>query len=264
MFLGARRLFGEAAVAALTGQHPNRVLPFLKTNVFPIAMCSQLTVGPTLVGSPEELRVLNESLEKAVRVVRQLTKPLERVSRVSRQLSNNETVKQWVAVKPIFESAPPHEKRRLWNMTIDEAFAFYSRRARVSALRNGVADLLGGRARGAARAPRRRSVRSSGAKARAPGSRSSDDDPSDLDLDSCFSPATSGLFCVPSHVQRLSAESSSPELGGARGRGGVGMKPTLPLISQPQTPTQLRKRVFAQLAILAVNNGKPPVKAAKR
>jgi len=41
------------------------------------------------------------------------------------------------------------------------------------------------------------------------------------------------------------------------------LKPTLPLISQPLTATQLRKRVLAQLTILAVNNGKVPAKAAK-
>jgi hypothetical protein len=77
-----------------------------------------------------------------------------------------------------------------------------------------------------ARAPRRRSVGSSHAKARAPGSRSSDDppqlraiDPAEFSayVDSCLSPALSGLFCVPSHAQHLSADSSSPELGGARG-----------------------------------------------
>jgi hypothetical protein len=41
------------------------------------------------------------------------------------------------------------------------------------------------------------------------------------------------------------------------------VKPTLPLISTALTPTQLRARVIAQLALLAVNNGKPPVKAVK-
>lgn len=41
------------------------------------------------------------------------------------------------------------------------------------------------------------------------------------------------------------------------------MKPALPLISQPLTASQLRKRVIAQRAILAVNNGKAPVKAMK-
>jgi hypothetical protein len=42
------------------------------------------------------------------------------------------------------------------------------------------------------------------------------------------------------------------------------VKPTLPLISQPPTSESLRKRVVAQLAILAVNNGKAPVKAVRR
>jgi hypothetical protein len=41
------------------------------------------------------------------------------------------------------------------------------------------------------------------------------------------------------------------------------MKPALPLISTALTATQLRKRVIAQLALLAVNNGKPPAKAVK-
>lgn len=39
------------------------------------------------------------------------------------------------------------------------------------------------------------------------------------------------------------------------------MRPTLPLISQPQAATQLRRRVLSQLAILSVNNGKVPAKA---
>src|SRR5678815_3814205 len=34
------------------------------------------------------------------------------------------------------------------------------------------------------------------------------------------------------------------------------MKPTLPKLSTPLAATQLRRRVIAQLAILAVNNGK--------
>jgi hypothetical protein len=35
------------------------------------------------------------------------------------------------------------------------------------------------------------------------------------------------------------------------------MMPTLPRISQPLTSEQVRKRVLAQLAILAINNGTP-------
>jgi hypothetical protein len=41
------------------------------------------------------------------------------------------------------------------------------------------------------------------------------------------------------------------------------MKPTLPPISSPPTSGTLRKRVLAQLAILAVRNGKAPVKGAR-
>jgi hypothetical protein len=158
----------------------------------------QLTAGATLVGSPEELSILNESLEKAVRVVRQFTKPLEQDARVSQQLSNNETVKQWVAVKPMLESAPPHEKRRLGNMTIEQAFAFYSRRASTSARANTATGIGSGRVQRAARTPRGRPVRSR-AKARSPGSRSSSDDPHPLKAKP-FSPASTGLFCVPAHA----------------------------------------------------------------
>jgi hypothetical protein len=39
---------------------------------------------------------------------------------------------------------------------------------------------------------------------------------------------------------------------------------TLPKISSPPTAETLRRRVIAQLAILSVNNGKPPVKAVKK
>jgi hypothetical protein len=76
------------------------------------------------------------------------------------------------------------------------------------------------------RESRRRSVRSNPRRSRAPGSNSDDGsphleviDPAEFSafVDSWLSPAPSGLFCVPSHAQRLSAESSSPELGGARG-----------------------------------------------
>jgi hypothetical protein len=41
------------------------------------------------------------------------------------------------------------------------------------------------------------------------------------------------------------------------------VKPTLPKIAAPPTSETLRKRVIAQMAILAINNGKPPVKAVK-
>jgi hypothetical protein len=41
------------------------------------------------------------------------------------------------------------------------------------------------------------------------------------------------------------------------------VKPTPPLISTALTATQLRKRVIAQLALLAVSNGKAPAKAVK-
>jgi hypothetical protein len=40
--------------------------------------------------------------------------------------------------------------------------------------------------------------------------------------------------------------------------------PTLPKISTPPTSETLRKRVLAQLAILAVSNGKAPARAVKR
>jgi hypothetical protein len=42
------------------------------------------------------------------------------------------------------------------------------------------------------------------------------------------------------------------------------MTPTLPLISAGLTPTQLRKRVIAQLALLTVGNGTPPAKAVSK
>jgi hypothetical protein len=42
------------------------------------------------------------------------------------------------------------------------------------------------------------------------------------------------------------------------------MKPALPLISQSLTSAQLRKRVLAQLAILAMNNGKAPARAVRK
>jgi hypothetical protein len=43
----------------------------------------------------------------------------------------------------------------------------------------------------------------------------------------------------------------------------LGARPALPKICTPPTSESLRKRVIAQLAILAVNNGKAPVKAVK-
>jgi hypothetical protein len=171
-------------------------------------MSSRLTAAPTLVGSLEDLQSFKESLEKAVRMARQFSKPLEQAAhisqqaaRVSRQVCNEDTREKWDVVKPIFESAPPHEKRRLGNMTIGEAFAFYSRRASTSArakLHHAVMQFIGDRVRGAARAPRR-SIRSSSAKARAPGSRSGSDDPHPLEaLHSSL--ASAGLFCVPAHA----------------------------------------------------------------
>jgi hypothetical protein len=42
------------------------------------------------------------------------------------------------------------------------------------------------------------------------------------------------------------------------------MQPTLPQICAPPTSESLRKRVIAQLAILAVNNGKAPREAVGR
>jgi hypothetical protein len=141
---------------------------------------AELTADPPLVGSPEDLRSLTQSLEKAVHMVRQFSKPLDQAARVFQQAGSKETIEKWGAVKPMFESAPPHEKRRLGRMTIEQAFTFYSRRASTRAranLHHGAMHIIGGRVRAAARAPRR-SIRSSSAKARAPGS-SSDDDPSD-------------------------------------------------------------------------------------
>jgi hypothetical protein len=41
------------------------------------------------------------------------------------------------------------------------------------------------------------------------------------------------------------------------------VKPTLPLISTALTAAQLRERVIAQVPILSVGNGKPPVKPVK-
>jgi hypothetical protein len=176
-------------------------------------MSSELTAGPELVGSPEDLRGFNESLEKARRVVGQFTKPLEQFARVFQQVGGKETVEQWTAVKPIYESAPPHEKRRLENMTIGQAFAFYSRRASSTSAR--AKNFIGGRVRAAARAPRR-SIRSSSAKARAPGPRSGSDDPEPLKaLPSSL--ASAGLFCVLAHAFGPPRRPSVPPVGAAGG-----------------------------------------------
>jgi hypothetical protein len=157
-------------------------------------MQSKLTAAPTLVGSPEDLWRFHESLEKVARSARQFSKPLEQFARVSRQVCNEDTRREWAIVKPKYEAAPPHEKRRLGNMTIGQAFAFYARKASASGR---VSNFRGGRVPAATRA-RRRSIHSSRAKARAPGS-SSDDEPEPLNaLPSSL--AFAGPFCVPARA----------------------------------------------------------------
>lgn len=149
-----------------------------------------------------DLRGLTESLNRTAHSLRQFSKPLEQVTWVAQQFSkplgqiaqqvcNKKTIDQWAVVKPILESAPAHEKRRLGSMTIGEAFAFYARRAAAGARPN----LANGRVQRAARTPRGRPVRSR-AKARSPGSRSGSDDPHPLGA-SPSSLASAGLFCVP-------------------------------------------------------------------
>jgi hypothetical protein len=93
---------------------------------------------------------------------------------------SEEFAKDWEMAKPIYEAAPPHEKRQLGNMTAKEVLAFHARKLTASKSSSQVPP-SGGRSRPSARAPRSRSVRSSGARARSPGSRSSDDDPHELE-----------------------------------------------------------------------------------
>jgi hypothetical protein len=108
-----------------------------------------------------------------------------------------------------------------------EALAEHTSQPRVQRAAYRLSAVLHAKATGYARAagvphvydcrPRDRRPRTRRVRARAGASRdgpSSSDDDSDLDLDSCLNPAPSGLFCVPSHAQRLSAKSSSPEMEG--------------------------------------------------
>jgi hypothetical protein len=95
--------------------------------------------------------------------------------------SVKETLRQFAVVKPVYESAPPSEKRRLGNMTVREVFALHARKL-TAAPRSGSVPAFPGRARSSARASRSRSVRTSSAKARSPGSKAGDDDSSEPPL----------------------------------------------------------------------------------
>jgi hypothetical protein len=127
----------------------------------------QVTAGRTVVVSGD-LRELTESINRAARKLARFSKPLDQVRRAAEMLPKPETVKKWEVVKPAFENAPPHEKRRLGNMTISQAFAIVARQARAK-----VNNFRGGRVPSSARSTRSRSVRRPASRARGP------DDPPD-------------------------------------------------------------------------------------
>src|SRR5215211_6735561 len=95
---------------------------------------------------------------------------LAKLQAVARKIVDPETVEQWAVVKPMYEAAPPHLKKRLGRLTIKEAADALTF---SPALKGSVARP--GRVQVAARSPRTRSVRASRATARAPGSRTDDD-----------------------------------------------------------------------------------------
>jgi hypothetical protein len=161
-------------------------------------MSSELTAGPTLVGSAEDLRVLSESLNQTAHMLRKFTEPLQQVARVAQQVGpTKETAEKWPLVKSMYESAPPHETRRLGNMTIKEAYAFHARRAAASARgksATGIGNFFGGRVQAAPRASRRRSVRAAASRG-SPASRSDPDEP-DLDELPGFRAASSRMYAL--------------------------------------------------------------------
>jgi hypothetical protein len=126
-------------------------------------------------GPGESMETFAAGLRVTADRIAKITEPIARLGSALRHFAPPAEEQQWAAVKPYFEAAPPSEKRRLGNMTIRQAFAVIARQGRAV-----VGRFQGGRST-AARSPRRRSIRSSRAKARAPGG-SDDPDASDLEV----------------------------------------------------------------------------------
>jgi hypothetical protein len=92
---------------------------------------------------------------------------LAKVQALTRRMFPPGTRRRVRAAERIYQAASPSQKRRLLDMTFGEIVAEHR------------AAACGGRSRGSTRSPRRRSVRSSRAKARAPAD--PDSDPFDLE-----------------------------------------------------------------------------------
>jgi hypothetical protein len=97
----------------------------------------------------------------------ELSRHLDKVKCAVESFFDPETVKKYGSVvKPVYESAAPHEKRRLGKMTIRQAFAVIARQARAKV--NGVGNFPGGRVPSSARSTRSRSIRRTANRARDP------------------------------------------------------------------------------------------------
>ena len=88
----------------------------------------QVTGGRTAVQFIGDVQELTASLNRVAQKFAQFSEPIEQARRLAKKVSiKPETVEQWKVVKPAFENAPPHVKRRLGDMTISQAFAVLAR-----------------------------------------------------------------------------------------------------------------------------------------
>jgi hypothetical protein len=143
-------------------------------------MPSQLTAGRRVVVVSGDLRGL--------------VKCANRVSRLTREFIKRETVEQWKWVKPAYEAAPPHLKKRLGRLTIKEAAEVL--RAQTRSAANLAASIAPVIRSARARAPRR-SVRAGPRRARAPGRQDASDSEADLP------PAVKPRSALPAGLDRV-------------------------------------------------------------